>query len=503
MSDSELPKRGSGRPDRWERRPKRGPATTGKPGAPGGTVGDGGRGKPDARPAGGDGPSRGRGEGRPQRDRGDGAPRGPRASGTGRPDHRPGPDKAGAARRAAHQVIVRSLRDGAFADRALHGVAGDLDPRERGQAKRIAFGAIQRRLTLDHVIGKHVDRELDVEVRAALHVGLYELLFSDGVPPRAAVASAVELAKPNIGFKLVNAVLRRVAEASGAEDGHRTKGLIPADDTPEGAAIRHSHPLWLVKRWWEWLGPNATRALLAAGNQPVELVLRANGLRAERAAAEGLVVPGEAFDEAIPEARRVVGPLDVLADPAWHAGVYVAMSYGSQVAARAVDPQPGERVLDLCAAPGGKTTHIADLMRGEGHVLALEKHGGRARALRRTCERVGATNVEVVHADALEHALDAGSFDRVLLDAPCSGLGTLASHPDLRWRVQEQDLRELERLQARLLDVAQRAVRDGGRIVYSVCTLNPGEERQTDGDVRRLYPHRDRTDGFYVSAVGG
>jgi 16S rRNA (cytosine967-C5)-methyltransferase len=383
-------------------------------------------------------------------------------------------------------------------------VAGDLDPRERGQAKRLAFGAIQRRLTLDHIIGQHVDRGLDVEVRAALHIGLYELLFSDGVPSRAAVASAVELAKPNIGFKLVNAVLRRVSEAlDGDGTRARTKGLIPADDTPEGAGIRHSHPLWLVRRWWDWLGPNATRALLAAGNQPTELVLRANGLKAAQAEAEGLVIPGESFDPEIPEARRVTGPLDVLADPGWHAGVYVAMSYGSQVAARAVGPQPGERVLDLCAAPGGKTTHMADLMGGEGEVVALEKHGGRARALRRTCERVGAANVDVRHADALDVDLAAGSFDRVLLDAPCSGLGTLASHPDLRWRIQEEDLRELEKLQGRLMAVAERAVKDGGRLVYSVCTLNPGEERQGDGTVRRLYPHRDHTDGFYVSSVGG
>ncbi|CAB4944820.1 unannotated protein [freshwater metagenome] len=179
------------------------------------------------------------------------------------------------------------------------------------------------------------------------------------------------------------------------------------------------------------------------------------------------------------------------------------MSYSSQVVGRTVDPQPGERVLDLCAAPGGKTTHMADLMQGRGEIVALEKHGGRARALRRTCERVGASIVDVRHADALDAGLEAGSFDRVLLDAPCSGLGTLASHPDLRWRVQEGDLRELEKLQGRLLDVAREAVVDGGRVVYSVCTLNPGEERLGDGDVRRLYPHRDHTDGFYVAAVGG
>lgn len=471
MSDGELPKRGSGRPDRWERRPKRGPARTGK-------AGSGAR---------GEGKDGGRG--------GSGGPRKSGASGGGggrpRTEHR-GPDKAGAARRAAHETIVRVLRDGAFADRALHGAAGDLDQRERGQAKRLAFGAIQRRLTLDTLIDERVDRELDVEIRAALQIGVYELLFSDGTPNRAAVASAVELAKPNLGFKLVNAVLRQIAEQSGGIK-------LPSDDTPEGAAIRHSHPLWLVKRWWSWLGPNATRALLAAGNRPTDLVLRANGLRAE----DGYEVPGAPFDPEIPEARRVDGPLDVLGDPAWHEGRYVAMSYGSMCAARAVDPQPGERILDMCAAPGGKTTHMADLMGGTGTIVALEKHGGRARALRRTCQRVGADNVEVVHADALEYDFEPGSFDRVLLDAPCSGLGTLASHPDLRWRIQEGDLREVERLQAKLLAVAQRAVKPGGRIVYSVCTLNPGEELQPEGEIRRLLPHRDRTDGFYISSVGG
>ncbi len=462
MSDRELPKRGSGRPDRWERRPNRGPARTGKPGSSAGA-------------------------------RDGNATKAPKADGGGRPRGGPkGPDKAGAARRAAHETIVRVLRDGAFADRALHGAAGDLDQRERGQAKRLAFGAIQRRLTLDTLIDERVDRELDVEIRAALQIGVYELLFSDGTPKRAAVASAVELAKPNLGFKLVNAVLRQIAEQS---DGIK----LPSDDTPEGAAVRHSHPLWLVKRWWTWLGPNATRALLAAGNRPTDLVLRANGLRAE----DGYVVPGAPFDPEIPEARKVDGPLDVLGDPAWHEGRYVAMSYGSMCAARAVDPQPGERILDMCAAPGGKTTHLADLMNGTGTIVALEKHGGRARALRRTCERVGATNVEVHHADALDFDFEPGSFDRVLLDAPCSGLGTLASHPDLRWRIQERDLREVERLQAKLLEVAQRAVRPGGRIVYSVCTLNPGEELQPDGEIRRLLPHRDRTDGFYISAVGG
>ena len=424
------------------------------------------------------------------------APRRPRSTAP-RP-RRPvatGDDRAGVARRAAHQVVVRVLRDGAFADRALHGAAADLPPRERAQAKRLAFGAVQRRLTLDHVIARHVDRQLDVEVRAAIQIGLYELLFSDGTPSRAAVASAVELAKPNPGFKLVNAVLRRVLDEDATTAG-RLK--LPPDDTPEGAAIRHSHPRWLVERWWRWLGPSATRALLAAGNRPTELVLRVNTLKAP---VDDPTIPGVPFDDELPEARRVEGGLDVVGDPGWREGRYVAMSRGSMHVGRAVAPEPGERVLDLCAAPGGKTTHLAALMEGRGSIVAVEQHRTRARALARTCARVGADVVEVVHGDALAVDLPAGGFDRVLLDAPCSGLGTLASHPDLRWRVQERDLAELARLQGKLLEVARRAVRPGGRIVYSVCTLNPGEERLPEGEIQRFWPHRDRTDGFYVSAL--
>src|ERR687887_1471356 len=148
------------------------------------------------------------------------------------------------ARRAAHAVVRRALADGAFADRALHGEARGLESRDRALAKQLAFGAIQRRLTLDHVIAEHVDRKLEPGVRAALQLGLFQLLFLDGVAPHAAIGEAVELAKPSPGHKLVNAVLRRV-QREGVE--------LPADDTPQGAAIRHSHPRWLGEGWWDLL----------------------------------------------------------------------------------------------------------------------------------------------------------------------------------------------------------------------------------------------------------
>jgi 16S rRNA (cytosine967-C5)-methyltransferase len=389
------------------------------------------------------------------------------------------------ARRAAHSVVRRTLVDGAFADRALHGEARGLDARDRALAKQLAFGAVQRRLTLDHVIAEHVDRKLEPAVRAALQLGLFQLMFLDGVAPHAAIGEAVELAKPSPGHRLVNAVLRRI-QREGAE--------LPSDDTPQGAAIRHSHPLWLVELWWDWLGPEQTRALLAADNEPAELALRVNPL-VEHDLDDIL---GQRDGDTI----VVDGPFDALAHPGYAAGAFTPQSRASQLVAPIVDPQPGERVLDLCAAPGGKTTHLAALMQGTGEVVAVERNAQRAGALTATCERMRAGNVKVVTADAKDFD-GAHGFDRVLLDPPCSGLGTLRSHPDLRWRVTPADIDRLAAEQDALLGAARRALRPDGTLVYSICTLSPREERLVTADVRRTLPPVDHTDGFYIARDGG
>jgi 16S rRNA (cytosine967-C5)-methyltransferase len=389
------------------------------------------------------------------------------------------------ARRAAHAVVLRVLDQGAYADRALHGEARGLEPRERALAKQLAFGTVQRRLTLDHVISQYAKAQLEPRVRAALQLGLFQLMFLDGVAEHAAIGEAVELAKPSRGHRLVNAVLRRV-QREGVE--------LPSDETPAGAAVRHSHPEWLVWMWWETLGPDETRALLAADNEPAELALRVNTL-VEHDLGD---IPGRRDGEQI----VVEGPFDAFAHPGWAAGAFMPQSRASQLVARTVDPQPGERILDLCAAPGGKTTHLAALMRGEGEIVAVERHSGRAEALRRTCERMRARNVSVVTADAAAFE-DARGFDRVLLDPPCSGLGTLRSHPDLRFRVTPRAVALLAAEQDALLAAARRVLRPGGRLVYSVCTISPAEERLAAPDAVRTYPHKDGTDGFYIARDGG
>jgi 16S rRNA (cytosine967-C5)-methyltransferase len=322
-------------------------------------------------------------------------------------------------------------------------------------------------------------------VWAALALGLYQVLFLKGVGMHAAVDEAVELAKPNPGHRLVNAVLRRTLR-EGVE--------LPSDETPEGAAVHHSHPEWLVRMWWEMLGAEGTRLLLARDNEPAELALRVNTL-----VSDGSGVPGRP-DRELPEARVVEGPFDAFASPLWEQGAFMPQSRASMLVARTLDPQPGERILDLCAAPGGKTTHIAALMEGRGEIVAVERHEGRARALEETCRRMRADTVSVVVGDATAGV--PGTFDRVLVDAPCSGLGTLQSHPDLRWRASPEGIERLAAEQDALLAAGRAALASGGTLVYSVCTISPREER-LGGEVRRLLPHRDRTDGFYIARHGG
>jgi 16S rRNA (cytosine967-C5)-methyltransferase len=393
---------------------------------------------------------------------------------------------ASPARRTALTVLRRVEEQGAYADRALHGDARTLDPRDRALAKRLVFGTVQRRGTLDWIIAQHVDRKLDPQVRAALLLGLYQLLYTD-VPAHAAVAESVELAKPSPGAKLVNAVLRKV---------QREGVRLPGDHNPKGAAIRHSHPEWLVLLWWDWLGADETRALLAADNEPAELALRINPL------ATGVDVDLEGRRE--DDALVVEGPMDVLAHPLYAAGAITPQSRASQRVARAVDPQAGERILDLCAAPGGKTTHLAALMGDRGEIVAVERHPQRAKALKAQADRLHASSVRVHVGDAKEVTVEAlgGRFDRILVDPPCSGLGTLRTHPDLRWRATPQAIEVLRREQEAIVAAARDVLAPGGRLVYSTCTLSPREE-VVDGDVVRTLPHRDGTDGFYIAVSDG
>jgi 16S rRNA (cytosine967-C5)-methyltransferase len=432
------------------------------------------------------------------------------------------------ARSCAYAVLRRTFERGAYTDIALRAEASELEPRDRALAMRLAHGAVQRRGTLDHLIEALAERPLralDAPLLAALRLGLYELLYLAGAPSYAVVDDAVELAKANgrAGHGLVNAVLRRALR-----EGPRQLLDALSDATPEQAAVKHSHPEWLARLWFEQLGPHDARALMAYDNEPGEVALRANTLVGD---APGLLaalpVPGH-LDADVPEAVVLDAPFDLHGSPLWQAGAFHAQSRAAMLVSRVLAPRPGERVLDLCAAPGGKTTHLAALMGAGGEVVAVERSAQRAGELERTARRLHAASVRVEVADArrLDPALQ--GFDRVLADPPCSGLGTLQARPDLRWRVAPDAPAELAAAQTAILEAGAGALRPGGLLVYSTCTISPMENEQViaafldshpDFSLDDLaaqqpglaaqgapgclltLPHRDRTAGFFIARL--
>ena len=439
--------------------------------------------------------------------------------------------RASPARVCALRTLRRVADDDAYADRAFRAEAdrAGLDARERAFAQRLAYGAIQRRATIDHVLSGISARplaEIDPPLLDALRLGVYQLVWLGSVPDRAAVDETVELAKlaaPSAaGF--ANAVMRRA--------GREARGLVASldDSTPERAALAHSHPEWLARAWWEELGPADARALMAADNEAAESAVRANELRTTagelRAALAEQEVTARTAPE-LPEALVLDAPFDAHGSELFARGLLMPQSRGSMLVSRVLAPRPGERVLDMCAAPGAKTTHLAALMKNEGELVAVERDPGRARELRENCERMGATCVEVRQADATA-APPGRPFERILLDAPCSDLGTLRSRPDARWRKSPEQVERVAREQAALLDAAAAGLAPGGTLVYSTCTISPPENaRQVErllaaepslraddlgaehpefhgaGDPRflQLLPHRDGTDGFFIARI--
>jgi 16S rRNA (cytosine967-C5)-methyltransferase len=403
------------------------------------------------------------------------------------------------ARRAAFDTVLRVFEDDAYADRAFPAAAAGLDQRDRALAQRLAFGTIQRVRTLDYgieTLGRRPVAKLDAPVRAALRLGAYQLAFSE-VAVHAAVNESVELVRAAglpraVGF--ANAIMRRLAL------GLRDLVAALGDGSPAEAALKHSYPDWVSDLWWRELGREESLALMEAQNEPPETVVRLN--RRKEGHVEGRP------DAEIPDALHV----ERVDEEALRAGLIWPQSRGSQLAGLCVGSREGERVLDLCAAPGGKATQLA------GEVTAVEIHPGRARQLEENCKRLGATNVRVVNGDALALPDELLDFDRVLVDAPCSGLGVLASRPDLRWRA-----KPLPDLEAALLRVAAERVRPGGTILYSVCTIS-SEENEAVADASGLeveslqdewpqfahprrpeflltLPHRDRTSGFFIARL--
>jgi 16S rRNA (cytosine967-C5)-methyltransferase len=462
------------------------------------------------------------------------------------------------ARSLAFATIRETFEQGAHTERAFRAGAErlGLEGRERAQAQRLAFGAVQRRGTADAAIERLAGRSirlLDPPLLAALRLGLYELLFADGTPDHAAVDQAVELVKgagAAHASGLVNAVLRRAAR----ERKELTAALLGDDSTPAAAAVAHSAPLWLAEMWWRELGPEVARPLLAACNEPAEVGFRVSprdrggsdadapkrGAGAEigrddvlaelREAGVAAAAPASAWPLAPPETIVFEGRTGDSVPALVERGELTPQSRGSAAVVEVLDPRQGEHVLDLCAGPGIKTGQIAARMGDRGEVISIELDAKRAGEVAAQAERLGLRGVTVIEADAtaLEMAPD---FDRVLLDAPCSDLGALASRPDARWRKSPKTIERLVEVQARALLGAARLLRPGGTLVYATCTISrrenedrvaallaaaaagevpaleledlgaraPGLASTVEPRCLQLRPDRDRTTGFFIS----
>ncbi len=392
-------------------------------------------------------------------------------------------------RLVALDALVR-VEDGAFANLVLPAMlrAGALDARDRSMVTDLVYGTVRWRRTLDHLVAPLSHRPielLDPAVRAALRLGAYQITKA-GTAPHAAVSATVGAVglrcKSAKGF--VNAVLRKLAVAG-------PPWVLPDGDTIEAIGIRESMPDWLVRRFIDDLGIVDARAALSIANRPAPVTLRTNPVRttgealiAELRAAGVEAEPGGL----VPGSTVVRRTGDPAALPAVRDGRATPQDQASQAVALAVGARPGERIADVAAAPGGKTTALAEQMSDRGLLVALDVREARMHQLARAVGRLGLTSIRAVVASGEHLPLPPATFDRVLIDAPCSGLGALRRRPEARWRLEATAMATLGDLQRRLMVGGAAAVRPGGTLVYSVCTFAREETLDVDAFVAQHLP---------------
>ena len=358
------------------------------------------------------------------------------------------------------------------------------DERDRALTGEIATGTLRWQGAFDHVIAAFADRplgKLDPEIVDILRMTIFQLLHLERIPASAAVKDAVDLAGKagkRSAAGMVNAILRRVSRE---RDRLPLPGR-PSDPTDRTAVLDYlsitlSHPRWLVSRWLDRWGFGDVESWTRFNNAPAPLALRANTLRTTREALAGQLRDAGIETDPSPRAQDglIVRRGNPLATALHEEGLFFVQDEASQLVSAFADAQPGEVVLDACASPGGKTLAMSAAMRGRGLIVASDLRGRRVDLLRRTIAGSGASNVAVVQADATAPLPFGRVFDRVLLDAPCSGLGTVRRDPDIKWRRGEDDLPALAAAQIQMLERAADVLDDGGSIVYATCSSEPEE----------------------------
>ena len=423
--------------------------------------------------------------------------------------------------------ILRKVEDGAFSSVLLATEGEDLKHVDRALCHELVLGVLRWQLQLDKIIEHYANRRidnLDLSVRLALRLGLYQLRFLSRVPASAAVNESVNLvahARVRSAQGLVNAVLRRATREPDYDPSADTSNAI------ERIAIETSHPVWLIERWSNSFGLEESREFARANNQTPPSAIRIVNARAiesdvlSKLRLAGATVSASTVTEG---AWRIFGAQSLLRDLARLGEIYL-QDEASQLVAKVVGAEPEERVLDLCAAPGGKTTQIADLAEGRCFIVASDISARRLKTVTRAVEAQGLNGIRCVVLDAYQPLpFSEGLFDRVLVDAPCSGTGTLRHNPEIRYRISAADIPKLATRQKQFLLNAASVVKPGGRLVYSTCSVETEENEEvvntflettdrfrqvpvsvgsfllTDSGSARTWPQHQGVDGFFIAA---
>ncbi|MEH2050972.1 16S rRNA (cytosine(967)-C(5))-methyltransferase [Nostoc sp.] len=475
-------------------------------------------------------------------------------------------------------IALRDVHKGAYADVALDRVLQkvDLADCDRRLLTELVYGSVRRQRTLDTLIdqlAKKKSHQQPQDLRTILHLGFYQLRYQERIPASAAVNTTVQLAKEN-GFSgltgFVNGLLRqylRKAEGQGGREAEEKDSLllpqspVPSAQSPvpnphyplspegtppspiphfdplqlpenpvERLGILHSFPDWIIQVWLEQLGLTDTEKLCEWMNQSPTIDLRINPLRTSIEEVEAALQSAGVLVKRIPhlpQALRFVGNTGSIQKlPGFKEGWWTIQDSSAQLVGHLLDPQPGEVVIDVCAAPGGKTTHIAELMGDSGKIWACDRTSSRLRKLQENSQRLNLQSIQIYTGDSRHFTQFQNTADRVLLDAPCSGLGTMHRHADARWRQTPKSVQELSVLQQELITHTSNFVKPGGVLVYATCTLHPAENEQVisaflakspDWQIEspnglelpdsaqiapqgwfKVWPHRQDMDGFFM-----
>lgn len=431
---------------------------------------------------------------------------------------------------------LREVHKGAYADVALDRVLqkASLNDNDRRLMTELVYGSVRRQRTLDALIDQLATKKSHKQppdLRTILHLGLYQLRYQAKIPTSAAVNTTVGLAKEN-GFKglsgFVNGLLRHYARLAEKEN----DPLQLPEEPLKRLGILHSFPDWIVEVWAQQFGVSQTEELCKWMNQTPTIDIRINPLKTSleevETAFKSVGVLSQPF-VGIPQALRLIGSTGSIQKlPGFKEGWWTVQDASAQLVGHLLDPQPGEIIVDACAAPGGKTTHIAELMGDSGKIWACDRTSSRLRKLQENVYRLGLKSVETIIADSRNLSLLENSVDRVLLDVPCSGLGTLHRHADARWRQTPTSVAELSQLQQELLSRVATLVKNGGVLVYATCTLHPQENENiieafitanrnwkieypslemlgtsynTSQGYLKVLPHQNNMDGFFMTCL--